>query len=210
LVVALFVVFTAVPGSIQIITHLWPQRSDEHRIENSVSFSSPPRNDLKETFNTKPTGKTGDITFRVYNPISGKTEEIKPEEGKIYTTKTRKGGRLDYMVEDGKVYTDYTSSDGSIKSYSVSDLQGNMVDQKLPYNIEEYKVVIPPELELRRTERLMPNGWKSVHVDLKWAGKVEMTLDPDNRLKWVHCEGGVTFNHKLKTIVPGLRDTAAK
>ena len=137
-------------------------------------------------------------------------EEIKPEKGKIYTTKTRTGGKLDYMVEDGKIYTDYISSDGSIKSYYVSDFQGNLLDQKFPYNIDEYKVVIPPELELRRTERLMPNGWKSIHVDLKWGGKVEMVLDPDKKLQWVHIEGGVRTNHKLKTLVAGRTDKTTK
>ena len=52
----------------------------------------------------------------------------------------------------------------------------------------------------------MPNGWKSVHVDLKWRGNVEMVLDPNEKLQSVNIDGGVRIKQKLKTFVAGHAD----
>jgi hypothetical protein len=137
-------------------------------------------------------------------------EDTNPTKGKIYKTKTQTGGEIDYMVEDGKIFADYASPDGKLKSYYVSDSQGNLIDQKLPYDLVEYTVVIPSELEIKRSERIMANGWKNIHVDLKWGGKVAMILDPNGRLQSVHIDGGVRINNKLKTLVAGHPDKTNK
>jgi len=191
--------------------------SDIYNIKNNINYYNSAPHEIKKTVNVVPTNKTpkgnstnnkkiktdDSINLQVFNSTSGVMENVKPNEGKIYTTKTQTGEKFDYMVQDNKIYTDYTSPDEKMKSYFVFDPKGNVVDSKLPYDLNEYTVVIPPELELRRSESLMPNGWKSVHVDLKWGGRVDMVLDPNEKLQSVNIKGGVRINHKLKTFVAG-------
>lgn len=223
-ILIIFIILTVIPAYITIEAYFSPQKSSNvYNVKNNFNYYNPAPHEIKKTFNATPTNRNKNtsrsavknksddsIKLQVYNSTSGIIEAVKPIEGKIYSTKTQTGGKIDYMAQDNKIFTDYTSPDGKIKSYFVSDPEGNVVDSKLPYDLDEYTVVVPPELELRRSERFMPNGWKSIHVDLKWGGKVDMVLDPNEKLQWVNIDGGVRVNHKLKTFVAGHTDKTNK
>ncbi len=156
------------------------------------------------------TNENDDVWFKVYNPKTDQMERVEPKEGKLYSTIGRTGCRLEYMVKDGKVFTEYTSPDGKRTAYTVADMQGNVLDCKFPYPLSEYTVVVPTDLELKRSEKQLPNGWRHVHIDLKWNGEAEMLYDPQGNLKSFSCKGGLKTNHKLKRLVVGKIEKTTK
>ena len=156
------------------------------------------------------TDEDDDVHLNVYNPASDRMERVDPEEGKLYKTTGRTGCRLEYMVTEGKVFTEYTSPDGKRVVYTVTDMQGNALDYKFPYPLSEYTAVIPTDLELRRSEKQLPNGWKQIHVDLKWSGEADLIYDPSQKLQALSCKGGFRTNHKLKRLILGNPDKTTK
>ncbi len=159
---------------------------------------------------TPKTDENDDVYLNVYNPATDRMERVDPEEGKFYRTTGRTGCRLKYMVTEGKVFTEYTSPDGKRIVYNVTDMQGNVLDYKFPYPLSEHTAVIPRDLELRRSEKQLPNGWKHVHVDLKWNGGADLIYDPSQKLQAFSCTGGFRTNHKLKRLIFGNPEKTTK
>ena len=158
--------------------------------------------EIEKTITKEDLGKGDELVIRVRDS-SGELTKVTPVEGKIYTSYGLKGAKLDYMLKDGKIHVDYTFPDGKTKAYYVTNSKGNLVAHKFPYKLQEYTVIIPQDLELTRHEQIMTNGWKLIHVDLKWNGAVDMLLDTDNKLQQVSIKGGARVSHKRKTITAG-------
>jgi hypothetical protein len=194
---------TTTDGSFPSIVTTGPE-SPVYNIMGNVTIHnhSEISTEVAQNITEQDVGKGDELILRVRDSFGNMTR-IKPVEGKIYTSYSPKGAKLEYMLKDGKIHVDYTSPDGKTKSYYVSDSKGNVVDYKFPYMLQEYTVIIPQDLELRRHEQIMPNGWKLIRVDLKWNGAVDMLLNNDNKLQQVSIKGGARVSHKRKTITVG-------
>lgn len=133
---------------------------------------------------------------------------INLEDGKFYTSVSKKGLRVNYMLKDNQIHVETISGDGKT-SYYQFDREMNLIDYKFPYKLEEYEVIIPENLELKRTETLLKNDYSKVHVKLKWGGFVDMILDGGGRLQHITIKGdkyNKTISNKKKTITVKLRD----
>lgn len=134
---------------------------------------------------------------------------IIPEEGKIYTSQISDKSTVDFMVKDDVIHVNYTTPDGS-KWYYVLDEKGNLVDQKIPYKLEEFQVVIPEGMELSRETIPLQNGFRQVRIKLKWGKSINMILDSQDKLKKLDIKGGADINYLEKTISPMLPQKAEK
>lgn len=141
------------------------------------------------------------IRINVYDRESDKMKEVVLAEGKSYSSYSKKGARIDYMRKEDKIYVEYTAPGENWTAYYVTDFEGNLIDSKFPYDIKEYTVEIPEELELRRQENPLFNGWKHIHVDLKWDKSVDLIYDDNGALKQISIKGGARISHNAKKII---------
>lgn len=148
------------------------------------------KNDIKKVHSPKQEG----LVFKVYG------EEVFPEEGKIYTV-DRKGSKLSYMLKDGLVHVQYTKKDGTT-GYYVVDGEGRVVEKKFPYPLQEYTIQIPEDMEIRRETQTLPNGFRKVHVVLKWDRTADYILDQAGKLQQLSIEGDTHVDNINKLISP--------
>ena len=136
---------------------------------NQIDGDENTRKAIKENINLDDNKK-----IRVKD-FSGKL--IYLEEGKIYASKSRKGTKISYMLKDAQVHAEIIYRNGRT-GYFLYDIEKSLTNSlKLPYELEEYKVIIPEDLELSRTKTQLNNGYLKVHIELKWAGFVDMIFD---------------------------------
>lgn len=168
-----------------------------YAIEGNVTFSNNNevagfvQDDIKKADSDKQKG----LTFK----LEGK--EVIPEEGKYYTIEREVKSKISYMYKNGLVYVEYTNSDG-IKGYYVIDDKGNLVENKLPYPLQEYTVQIPEDMVIRREVEALPNGFQKIHVVLKWGKSADYILDSEGKLQQISIKGGANVNNRSKVISP--------
>jgi len=132
---------------------------------------------------------------------------VSPEEGKLYTSDAKSGAQVKYYFKNDKIYAEYITKDGESKGYYELDSEGNLIDHKFPYDLREYELVVPQDLILKRDETTLSNGYKKVHMKLKWGRTVDMILDTDDKLRSLSIKGGpggTHVSHKRRTITVGI------
>jgi hypothetical protein len=125
------------------------------------------------------------------------------EEGKHYTYKFTSDIQIDYMLKNGLMHVEYVAPNGTRWYYVISQ-EGNIVDQKFPYKLEDFKVIIPEDLELSRKTTSLPNGFRKIDVKLKWGKSVSMVVDSNHKLKQLTIVGGARISPSKKTISPEM------
>jgi hypothetical protein len=136
--------------------------------------------------------------------VEGK--EVFPEEGKVYTLKGRGKSKASYMYKNDLIYVEYTTPDGKITTYNVLDREGNLVDYKLPFKLEEFTLNIPNDLEVQRQSTTLPNGYKEIHIELKWDRSFDVLVDSTGKLQQFSCKGGAIIDPRSKTISPRVEE----
>lgn len=149
------------------------------------------QNDIKKA----DSDKKKRLTFK----IEGK--EVIPEEGKFYTIDREGKSKISYMYKNNLIYMEYTTSDG-IKGYYVIDEKGNLVENKFPYPLQEYTVQIPEDMVVHREEQELPNGFRKIHVVLKWDRSVDYILGSEGKLQQISIKGGAHVSHQRRVITP--------
>ena len=107
---------------------------------------------------------------------------------------------MSYMYKDDLIYVEYTTSDGKITTYNVFDRKGKVVEQRLPFPLQEYTIDIPKDLEVRRESQTLSNGFQRIHVVLKWDQSFDYILDTEGKLQQFSCKGGAQFDNRNKVI----------
>lgn len=124
------------------------------------------------------------------------SETIKPNG---YYEKEFNGQKIRYFL-DGKFLHIEHELANNIIAYYVMDEEGNMVDQKWPFSLDEYELIINPDLVLKVTHEILSDGLKKEIVLMKW-GKVAIFIrNNENRLIYLKVEKGYTINHIEKKI----------
>ncbi|MBL4561833.1 MAG: hypothetical protein JKX79_12710 [Labilibaculum sp.] len=124
-------------------------------------------------------------------------QKIKPDG---YYEKILDNYKIRYYLEGNLLHVEQELKDGII-AYYIIDENGNMVDQKLPFPLEEYEVVIDPNLIVKSTVEHLQNGLKKEIIYMKW-GKVALIIrHKDNRLAHLHIEKGFTINNIEKKFI---------
>ena len=83
-------------------------------------------------------------------------QEIKPNG---YYEKEFYGQKVRYYLDGKYLHIEHEPAEGVI-GYYVLDEEGNMVDYKWPYPLEEYDLFINPELILKTSLEILPDGKK--------------------------------------------------
>jgi hypothetical protein len=91
-----------------------------------------------------------------------------PEVGRFYETRTGPKTKFRYMMRDGWLHVEQQLEDGAIAYYEVNEA-GSTRNTRLPYPLDEYRVLIPEELVLS-TERVASSlGSHAIKTTLKWS-----------------------------------------
>ncbi len=126
-------------------------------------------------------------------------ESWTPESGRFYETSTGNKKKFKYMMRDGCLHIEQTLEDGTIAYYEVNE-EGSVPCSRMPYPINEYRVVIPDELVLRR-ERVPSNiGTHAVRTMLKWSKDTVTEHFRGSTFVGADCSGRCAIDHKTKTI----------
>jgi hypothetical protein len=104
------------------------------------------------------------------------------------------------MLKDDGVNVEYVFPGGAVAYYDV-DNEGNMRDYKSPYPLEQYKVVVDPEMILSAEEQPLSNGTKHTVLRLKWGRRVETIGDKDGHLKHLYTTGRTHVNHQKRIFI---------
>lgn len=134
-------------------------------------------------------------------PINGPElqDAWSPEVGRFYETRTGPKTKFKYMMRDGWLHVEQQLEDGAVAYYEVNEA-GSVRNSRLPYPINEYRVLIPDELVLS-TERVASNvGTHAIKTTLKWSKGTVTQHFSGNLLAGVDCGTRSVIDQKARTI----------
>jgi hypothetical protein len=114
-------------------------------------------------------------------------------------TKTIDGQNFKYYLLDGLLHFEHEISENVI-AYYIFDNKGNVLDQKFPYPIKDYEIVIDPLLILRQSKENIADNMIREVFTLKWGKKVIVDRKEDGELVSFDIKNGAIINHQLKRI----------
>lgn len=123
-------------------------------------------------------------------------ENIKPNG---YYEKEFNGQKIRYFL-DGKFLHIEHEQAKDIVAYYILDEDGNFVDHKWPFPLEEYELLIHPDLILKVVQESLPNGVRKEIVYMKWNKIAIVIRNNQNQLLELHIEKGFIINHVEKKI----------
>ncbi|MEX1014869.1 MAG: hypothetical protein WDZ80_06965 [Candidatus Paceibacterota bacterium] len=123
-----------------------------------------------------------------------------PEEGKPYTQHFSNGGKVNFVRRGNIIHLEQTLPSGATAYYEI-DPDGNLKDVDFPYPLEEYTLVIPDEIILRKHEKILPNGLIQTQVKLKWGkGDAKYITDSMGKLGFVSLKCRSIVKHEERLI----------
>ena len=124
-------------------------------------------------------------------------QAIKPDG---YYEKVLDGQKIRYYLEGEFLHVEQEFEENII-AYYIIDNNGNMVDHKLPFPLEEYDVEISPDLILKSQIESLPDGLKKETIYMKWGKLALIIRHKDNRLAHLHIEKGFSIDHFKKKFI---------
>jgi hypothetical protein len=129
-------------------------------------------------------------------------EEI-PQNG--FFEKEFHSQKLRFFLQGSLLHVEQELPDGVI-AYYVLDPNGNLIDQKFPYDISEYTIEFDPSLVLKTFKEPLNDGFTKETVSMKWGKTAIMVRDSKNRLTDIRIEKGSTVDHISKKIIVSAPD----
>ncbi|MEO5796627.1 MAG: hypothetical protein ABIP34_17435 [Rhodoferax sp.] len=122
-----------------------------------------------------------------------------PDVGRFYETRTGPKTKFKYMMRDGWLHIEQQLEDGAIAYYEVNEA-GAVRNSRLPYPIDEYRVLIPEELVLS-TERVASSvGTHAIKTTLKWSKGTVTQHFAGNLLVSIDCGTRCNIDQNARTI----------
>lgn len=122
-----------------------------------------------------------------------------PEVGRFYETKTGPNTKFRYMMRDGWLHVEQTLEDGAVAYYEINE-QGAVRNSRMPYPINEYRVVIPEQLVLTRERVPSQLGSHGIRTTLKWSKGSVTEHYLGDCLAGVDCAARSKIDHQERTI----------
>lgn len=122
-----------------------------------------------------------------------------PEAGRFYETWTGPRTKFKYMMRDGWLHVEQTLEDGAIAYFEVNE-EGSVRNSRLPYPINEYRVIIPDDLVLRKESTPSTLGTHAIRTTLKWSKGVVTEHYIGEQLAEVDCGARCRIDQKARTI----------
>jgi len=123
-------------------------------------------------------------------------EAIKPNG---YYEKKFSGQKIRYFLDGKFLHIEHEQTKGII-AYYVMDEVGNIVDHKWPFPLEQYEVIIHPDLVLKVMSEVLPGGLRKEITYMKWGKVAVIIRNSKHQLVHIHIEKGFTINHVEKKI----------
>ncbi len=122
-----------------------------------------------------------------------------PDAGRFYETKTGQNTKFKYMMRDGWLHVEQTLEDGAVAYYEVNE-EGSVRNSRMPYPINEYRVVIPDDLVLKRERIPSQLGTHAIRTTLKWSKGTVTEHFLGDFLAGVDCAAPCNIDQRAKTI----------
>ena len=151
---------------------------------------------IRKMLGNKPQYKPSE-NYRIFGPEL--QECWTPESGRFYETRTGEKSKFKYMMRDGWLHIEQTLKDGAVAYYEV-DETGSVRDSRMPYPINEYMVVIPEELVLRKESVQSSIGTHAIKTVLKWSKGSVTEHFHGNLFIGADCNAICNVNQETKTI----------
>ena len=126
-------------------------------------------------------------------------ESWTPEVGRFYETWTGPKTRFKYMMQDGWLHVEQVLEDGAIAYYEVNE-EGTVRNLRMPYPINEYRVIIPDDLVFKREELSSAVGTRAIRTTLKWSKGTVTEHFVGNLFAGVDCGARFRIDQKARTI----------
>ncbi|EAR11838.1 hypothetical protein PI23P_10912 [Polaribacter irgensii 23-P] len=123
-------------------------------------------------------------------------ESIKPNG---YYEKEFNGQKVKYFLDGKFLHVEHEQAAGII-AYYVMDEAGNIVEHKWPFPLEQYELIIQPDLILKVVPEILTNGLRKETVYMKWGKVAVIIRNSQKQLVHFHVEKGFTINHVEKKI----------
>jgi hypothetical protein len=122
-----------------------------------------------------------------------------PEAGRFYETRTGPKTKFKYMMRDGWLHIEQQLEDGTIAYHEVNE-EGTVRDSRMPYPINEYRVLIPEELVLKKELIASALGTHAIRTTLKWSKGVVTEHFIGDLFAGVDCGARCNIDQKARTI----------
>lgn len=128
-------------------------------------------------------------------------QKIPIETNKKYTERFSNGAEIEYMFnENGTVHVNYKDIYGRV-TYTELDLDGNIKNTKLPFNLSEYTLVLPREEIITKSINHSAKGYEETFT-LKWGRSGKAKYDDNDKLIDISLSGSWLISANDKTIIP--------
>lgn len=123
----------------------------------------------------------------------------KPEVGRFYETRTGANTKFKYMMRDGWLHVEQVLEDGAVAYYEV-DESGSVRNSRMPYPINEYRVLVPEDLVLSKTKIPSNVGTHAIRTVLKWSKGTVTEHFVGEVFAGVDCGARCKIDQQKKTI----------
>lgn len=151
---------------------------------------------IRQILSAAPSGAPAD-TYSILGPEL--QESWSPDVGRFYETKTGPNTKFKYMMRDGWLHVEQHLEDGAIAYYEVNE-SGAVRNSRMPYPINEYRVVIPEELVLSRDSIDSSVGTHAIRTRLKWSKGTVTEHFSGGTFVGVDCGARCSIDQKARTI----------
>ena len=122
-----------------------------------------------------------------------------PEVGRFYETQTGPKTSFKYMMRDGWLHVQQQLEDGAIAYYEFNE-EGSVRNSRMPYPINEYRVIIPDDLVLKKETVPSNIGPHAIRTTLKWSKGTVTEHFVGDLFAGVDCGARCNIDQKTRTI----------
>ncbi|WP_424193207.1 HNH endonuclease [Ampullimonas aquatilis] len=164
-----------------------------HRIEEVIAEQTA----IRKMLGSAPSQSSSE-TYSIVGPEL--QDSWTPEVGRFYETLTGPQTKFKYMMRDGWLHVEQQLEDGAIAYYEINE-EGSVRNSRMPYPINEYCVIIPDDLVLRRETIHSDVGTHAIRTTLKWSKGTVTEHFVGNQLAGVDCGARCHIYQKTRTII---------
>lgn len=171
----------------------------EHYVDSQEAFSD--IKDIKRLLGLgydKSTEKESSWEFK--DAVTG--EKIEHKEGEKHHLKYPNGAEQIFMVNGDIISVDIKGMNDKWAYYEMDMKTGAIIDNKFPYPLSEYNLVLVESEILNKNTMKNINGSRREIIKMKWGRRIEVVYNSKGKILGFDGKGGWSVNHIKKTIEP--------
>lgn len=129
-------------------------------------------------------------------------DKIPFAEGKRYHQRYENGVEQIFMIKGDTISVDFKDEHGRWSYHEIDISNGSAKNNKFPYPISDYKLVVNDSDIINKTVIPLSNGYCQEMLTLKWGRTSKVIYDNHRKIKQFEVNGGWMVNHNFKSISP--------